>query len=90
MCNMARLPLSPPIESPHTGGVNVTRSFSLFLRAINLSPRTQETYLEAVAQFMAFLNDRGMPTAPGNIKREHVESFIVFLLADRGLPSHCE
>ena len=45
---MARQPLSPPIESPQTRGVNVTRSFSRYLRVINLSPRTQETYLEAL------------------------------------------
>lgn len=84
---MARQSPSPPIESPHNAVVNVTRSFSLYLRAINLSPRTQETYLEAVGQFMAFLKDRGMPIEPGNIKREHVESFIVYLLEDRGLAS---
>ena len=84
---MARQTLSASIETPGAEGVNMLRSFSLHLRALNLSPRTVETYLESTSQFLAFLKDRGMPTAPNNIRREHIESFIVYLLEDRGLKS---
>ena len=84
---MARQTLPTSIETPGAEGVNMLRSFSLHLRALNLSPRTVETYLESTSQFLAFLKDRGMPTAPNSIKREHIESFIVYLLEDRGLKS---
>ena len=75
------------IESPTGPSVNLIRSFNLALRAMNRSPKTQETYLEAVRQFVAFLYDRGMPQSPSSIRREHVESFIVHLLEERGLAS---
>ena len=60
-------------------GVNV-RSFGRHLRAENLSERTQETYLEGVRQFAAFLEVQGMPPAVSALRREHVESFISHLL----------
>lgn len=55
-------------------------SFVRSLRAANLSPRTVETYQEAVGLFASFLVEKGMPTEPANITREHVESFIEDLL----------
>ena len=36
-------------------------SFGRHLRAENLSPRTQETYTEAVRQFARFVAAQGMP-----------------------------
>jgi len=53
------------------------------LRASNISPRTIQTYAEAVRQLAEFLAARGMPTDVAKIKREHVESFIEDLLSRR-------
>jgi len=60
-------------------GVNIS-SFGRHLRAENLSPRTQETYLESVRQFSKFLADQGMPLEVSHIRREHIEAFISRLL----------
>jgi len=84
---MARQTLPTSIETSGVEGVNMLRSFSLHLRGLNLSPLSVETYLESTSQFLAWLKDRGMPTASNSIKREHIESFIVYLLEDRGLKS---
>lgn len=61
-------------------GANVA-SYARHLRAANLSPKTQRTYLDALAQFARFLSDRGMPTDVAGIRREHVEAFIEEQLA---------
>lgn len=55
-------------------------AFLRSLAAENKSPRTQQTYGEAVAQFNDFLLSRGMPTDPQNITREHIEEWINDLL----------
>lgn len=55
-------------------------SFARHLRAENLSPRTIETYLESARQLAEFLAKQGMPQDVGNVRREHVESFIAYLL----------
>ncbi len=55
-------------------------SFLRALRAENLAKRTLETYGEGIHQFGDFLVSKGMPTAPGFITREYVESFISDLL----------
>jgi site-specific recombinase XerD len=62
--------------------VNLT-SYARHLRASNASPRTIQTYTEAVGQLGAFLERRGMPTTVAAIRREHVESFIEDLLTRR-------
>ena len=51
-------------------------SFRRFLIAANLSPLTVKTYGEAVATFLAFATERGMPTTVSGVRREHVEAFI--------------
>lgn len=51
-------------------------SWRLHLEAVNLSPRTVRGYTDDCALFIAFLADKGMPTAVADIKREHVEAFI--------------
>jgi site-specific recombinase XerD len=56
------------------------RSFERTLRAANRSPRTVETYLEAIDQFCDFLSRQGMPTAAANVTREHIEAYLVELL----------
>jgi site-specific recombinase XerD len=53
------------------------------LRAGNLSSKTLETYRESVAQFVAFLKERGMPQTVASITREHVETWIEHLLQTR-------
>ena len=50
-------------------GVN-TDSFRRHLRAENLSPRTQETYTEAILQFHSFLSVNGMPLRVAHIRRD--------------------
>ena len=60
-------------------GVNIA-SFGRHIRAENLSPRTQETYTEAVRQFTKYLAEQGMPLEVANIHREHIEAFISELL----------
>ena len=51
-------------------------SWQRSLRAARRSPRTVQSYTEAAEQLADFLVRRGMPTAVGSIRREHVESFI--------------
>lgn len=58
-------------------------SWHRHLRAVNLSPRTIQSYSEAAAQFVKFLEDQGMPTAAAALTREHVETFIEHLLGRR-------
>lgn len=48
--------------------------------AENLSPRTIQTYMESTRQMAEFLAGQGMPQDVANIRREHVESFIAYLL----------
>ena len=51
-------------------------SFLLSLEAENLAPKTQRVYAEAADLLGRFLVERGMPTDPVAIRREHVEAFI--------------
>lgn len=60
-------------------GVNLA-SFGRHIHAENLSPRTQETYTEAVRQLTKYLAEQGMPLEVANIHREHIEAFISDLL----------
>ena len=53
------------------------------LRAANLGERTVQSYEEGVLQLHAFLAERGMPTAVGAIRREHVEAWVELLLQKR-------
>lgn len=51
-------------------------SFLLSLEAENLAAKTRRTYGEAVDLLGRFLAERGMPTEPGVIRREHIEAFV--------------
>ena len=55
-------------------------SYERALWAANRSPRTIQSYLEAVRNLARFLRVQGMPTALPNVRREHVEAFIIELL----------
>ena len=56
-------------------------SFARHLRAENLSPATQRTYLASLGRLAEFLEERGMPTDVAAIRREHLESFMEDQLA---------
>jgi Phage integrase, N-terminal SAM-like domain len=60
---------------------DLSASFLRSLRAENKSPRTVETYGDAVRAFAPLLGDRGMPTTVDAVTREHVEAWIQDLLA---------
>ncbi len=55
-------------------------SFLRALKAAGRSPRTMQSYDETAHQFARFLAEHGMPEAVANIRREHVEAWIVHLL----------
>jgi site-specific recombinase XerD len=54
-------------------------SFARHLRAENKAPSTITTYAKAVDQLDAYLASTGMPRAVANIRREHIEAFLVSL-----------
>lgn len=59
----------------------LAKSFERYLRAANRSPRTVETYLEAVEQFAHFLDRQELPSVVTRIRREHVEAYMQAVLA---------
>ncbi len=80
-----RQDVSTPIRPAGDLSVNIA-SFRRHLRAENLSPRTEQTYTEAVRLFMRYIAEQGMPEDVAHIRREHVEMFISDLL-DRRKPA---
>lgn len=70
------------------------------LRSENKSESTVVTYVGATAQFIAFAQAQGMPLQVENITREHIETWINWLLATakpstannrfRGLQAYCK
>jgi site-specific recombinase XerD len=76
------MPPDSTTHAPHLIPGDLTtlrRSFSLSLHSEGKSPRTRQSYLEAVDQLTAFLEENGMPTDAATIHREHVEAFLVSL-----------
>lgn len=68
---------------PQTGiAVNVP-PFRRYLRAKNRAPKTVQTYVQAVERLQAFLAQTGMPQNVADVTREHIESFIGYLLDHR-------
>jgi site-specific recombinase XerD len=57
--------------------------FDLSMQAQNKSVATRKVYGTAVAQFAAFVAERGMPREVVHVHREHVEAFIAHLLESR-------
>ena len=53
------------------------------LRAANKAPKTVRVYGDALATFASFIGEKGMPERVPNIRREHVEMFIVDRLATK-------
>lgn len=58
-------------------------SWERSLRATNRAPRTVQSYLEAGHQLREFLAEHGAPTDVTKIRREHVEMWLEWLLANR-------
>jgi site-specific recombinase XerD len=58
-------------------------SFARGLRAEGCSPRTLETYGEALALFTAFMAERGRVPKPASVQRDQVEEFIAHLYETR-------
>src|SRR5581483_2666737 len=54
------------------------QDFANSLKASRRSPQTVAKYTEFVRQLEAFLVERGMPTEPDHINREHLEAYLVF------------
>jgi site-specific recombinase XerD len=54
-------------------------SWRRHLKAENKSPRTIQSYEEALLQFDGYLRDVGMPTDVTKLHREHIEAFEVYL-----------
>ena len=61
-------------------------SFARGLRARNRSARTIKSYCDTANRFVAFLQDRGMPTSTPAVTREPVEDYLADQL-DRFTPS---
>src|SRR5438105_1037315 len=59
----------------------LAKSFERYLRAANRSPRTVQTYLEAVTQLTRFLESAALPQEAAALRREHLEAFITDVLA---------
>jgi site-specific recombinase XerD len=73
---------SAHIEAPSDIAVNLA-SFRRHIAAENLSEATVYAYCGAVEQFIAFLQEKGMPTDVTAISREHIEDFVTHLLKTR-------
>jgi site-specific recombinase XerD len=60
--------------------LDLLASWRRHMTAQRMSPATLSTYSTSVGQLASFLAERGMPTSPPAITREHVEAFISDLL----------
>jgi site-specific recombinase XerD len=78
---MQRATPTAPIVTRGDMTANVV-SFGRHMRAANLSPATQRTYLAALDRLAAFLESRAMPTDVAAIRREHLEAFMEDQLAN--------
>jgi site-specific recombinase XerD len=69
--------------SAHSDILPNLQSFARHLRAENASSKTQEAYSESVRQLVKYVESLGMPLEVANLHREHIESFISYLLETR-------
>jgi site-specific recombinase XerD len=60
--------------------MELARSFERLLRAATKSPKTVETCLDSVTQFVRYLNGHMLPATVDAITHEHVEGWIQELL----------
>lgn len=64
----------------------LTESWDMSLRAERKAVGTRRVYAASVGQLAAHLTEMGMPLTVANIRREHVESFVVAVL-ERAKPA---
>jgi site-specific recombinase XerD len=77
---------SQVLDDTHVADIGLLRaSFLRHLHAENKAPSTRTTYVKALDQFIAYLDERQMPRALGAIHREQVEAFLIDL-QERGMP----
>lgn len=77
------MPFSPSPERTLTASLvfqQLSKNFQRSMLAANKSPKTLETYMEGLRLFGEYLAAQGMPQEVAHIRREHVESFIAYLL----------
>ena len=55
------------------------KSWQRSLLATNKSPQTVTTYIGATRLLHEYLASRGMPLAVANLRREHIEAFLIDL-----------
>lgn len=72
---------TPTTHTPPSDLALLVTAFRLHLAAENKSPRTIETYLEAVGQFEAFLAAEGTPLSVAAVERAHVSAYMVDILS---------
>ena len=77
---MATIPTDAGHHTATTELDDLIASWRRHLVAQRMSPATLSTYGTSVRQLARFLAERGMPTSPVAITREHVEAFITDLL----------
>lgn len=77
---MTTAPPAPAHPTARSELDDLLGSWRRHLVAQRMSPATLSTYSASVRQLDGFLRDRGMPTSPASITREHVEAFISYLL----------
>ncbi len=71
-----------PITRTDPGALDrLALDFGTHLAAENKSPRTIGGYAETLRLFHAFLVDRGMPTSVAAITRDHIETYLIDVLA---------
>jgi hypothetical protein len=72
---------SPGRQLPRAHLLVLNRSFRRTLEAENKSPRTIETYTDAVRLLATYCQAHGAPLLAGELRREHVQAFIADQLA---------
>src|SRR5712692_4792384 len=76
---------APPTQAAHSSVRSDVRanlgSFTRHLRAENKAPSTIVTYGKAIEQLADYIEASAMPADVANIRREHVEAFLVDLQA---------
>ncbi len=77
---MVNAPSMPAIVTRGDLAGNV-ESFARHMRAANLTPATQRTYLASLDRLATFLEANGMPTDVAAIRRGHLEAFLADQLA---------
>lgn len=70
------MPANAPSTAPVAAWTALRDSFRRSLRAANKADKTVVIYCGAVDALGAHLAAHGMPSEPGSVRREHVESFL--------------